>query len=106
VSIVREGRIAEHGTLARLRQFALTRIEAELDEIPDHLTDLPGVHAVQGEGTKVTLQVEPGHLGPVMRQLADLGIRSLVCQPPSLDELFLQHYRAQQHVVTVAGGES
>lgn len=31
-------------------------------------------------------------LDAVLQQLTDAGLRSLVCQPPTLEELFLRHY--------------
>jgi ABC-2 type transport system ATP-binding protein len=36
--------------------------------------------------------VDDEHLDAVATQLATLGLRSLVCTPPSLEQLFLQHY--------------
>ena len=32
------------------------------------------------------------HLDPTIRRLAELGVRSLVSHPPTLEELFLRHY--------------
>jgi ABC-2 type transport system ATP-binding protein len=37
-----------------------------------------------------------------MRHLSAAGLRSLVSQPPTLEELFLRHYQAEQ-VATPAG---
>jgi ABC-2 type transport system ATP-binding protein len=37
-----------------------------------------------------------------MRHLSAAGLRSLVGQPPTLEELFLRHYQADQ-VATPAG---
>ncbi|WP_194912070.1 ABC transporter ATP-binding protein [Catenulispora rubra] len=106
VSIIREGRIAEHGTLAELRRLTLTRIEAELDTVPELLAGMPGVHSAEIEGTKVVCHTEPSALGEVMRYLSDRGIKSLVCQPPTLDELFLRHYRSDGARIPVPGGAS
>jgi ABC-2 type transport system ATP-binding protein len=40
----------------------------------------------------VRLQVDTGHLDQVLRQLSAVGVRGLVSQPPTLEELFLRHY--------------
>ena len=37
--------------------------------------------------------VDAGSLGELIRVLGDTGVRSLVSQPPTLEELFLRHYR-------------
>jgi ABC-2 type transport system ATP-binding protein len=36
--------------------------------------------------------VDTAQLDAVMRQLSASGIKSLVAQPPTLEELFLRHY--------------
>jgi ABC-2 type transport system ATP-binding protein len=92
VSIIRNGRIVESGTLAELRHLTRTSITAELAAPPDGLLELPGVHDLEVEGTRVRLQVDPASLDGVLRQLTSVGVRSLVSQPPTLEELFLRHY--------------
>jgi ABC-2 type transport system ATP-binding protein len=37
--------------------------------------------------------VDTDQLNTVLRQLTSLGVRSLVSQPPTLEELFLRHYQ-------------
>jgi ABC-2 type transport system ATP-binding protein len=92
VSIVRAGRTVETGTLAELRHLTRTSITAELAAPPDGLAGLAGVHDLEVEGTRVRLQVDPASLDGVLRQLTSAGVRSLVSQPPTLEELFLRHY--------------
>ncbi len=36
--------------------------------------------------------VDTVHLDDAVRRLSELGIRSLVSHPPTLEELFLRHY--------------
>jgi ABC-2 type transport system ATP-binding protein len=92
VSIIRAGRIVESGTLAELRHLTRTSVTAELAAPPDGLPELPGVHDLQVDGTRVRLQVDPAGLDGVLRQLTTVGVRSLTSQPPTLEELFLRHY--------------
>jgi ABC-2 type transport system ATP-binding protein len=93
VSIVRAGRTVESGTLAELRHLTRTSIQAELAGPPDGLAGLAGVHELQLEGTRVRCQVDADHLDQVLRHLSAAGVRSLVSQPPTLEELFLRHYQ-------------
>ena len=44
------------------------------------------------EGTRATFEVDTDRLDAVLRHLTGIGIRSLVSQPPTLEELFLRHY--------------
>jgi ABC-2 type transport system ATP-binding protein len=92
VSIIRVGRIVESGTLAELRHLTRTSVTAELAAPPDGLLELPGVHDLKVEGTRVRLQVDTVSLDRVLRHLTSVGVRSLTSQPPTLEELVLRHY--------------
>jgi ABC-2 type transport system ATP-binding protein len=92
VSIIRAGRTVETGTLADLRHLTRTSITAELASPPDGLAALPGIHNLDVDGTRVRFQVDTAELDGVLRRLVATGVRSLVSQPPTLEELFLRHY--------------
>jgi ABC-2 type transport system ATP-binding protein len=93
ISIIRDGHIVESGTLAELRHLTRTTIIAELAETPSGLADLPGVHEVDIQGTRVQCDVDGDHIGEAMRLLSACGIGSLVSRPPTLAQLFLRHYQ-------------
>ncbi|SFR02169.1 ABC-2 type transport system ATP-binding protein [Lentzea waywayandensis] len=92
VTIIRQGRTAETGSLAELRHLTRTSITAELAQPPNGLKALPGVHEYHAEGTLLHCQADTDQLDGVLRQLSALGVRNLVCRPPTLEELFLRHY--------------
>jgi ABC-2 type transport system ATP-binding protein len=75
VSIIRDGRTVESGTLQELRHLTRTTIEAET---------LDGEHVVE--------RVEPGELQAVLERLVERGVKSLVSRPATLEEIFLRHY--------------
>ncbi|MET8053365.1 ABC transporter ATP-binding protein [Streptosporangium sp. NPDC005286] len=89
VSIIRDGRIVETGTLSELRHLTRTTITAELAGSPN---GLHGVHDLRIDGNRVTFQVTTGELDAALRQLTSLGVRTLTSQPPTLEELFMRHY--------------
>ncbi|GAA4067110.1 ABC transporter ATP-binding protein [Nonomuraea soli] len=89
VSIIRDGRVVETGTLAELRHLTRTTITAELIGAPNGLS---GVHGLKVDGNRVTFQVDSGDLDEALRQLSASGVRSLTSQPPTLEELFMRHY--------------
>ena len=92
VTIIRAGRAVESGSLADLRHLTRTSISAELTNPVSGLAELPGVHDLQVDGSRVRCQVEADRLDEVLRRLSSAGLRSLVSQPPTLEELFLRHY--------------
>ncbi|QKV75007.1 ABC transporter ATP-binding protein [Amycolatopsis sp. Hca4] len=98
VTIVRAGRTVESGTLAELRHLGRITIDASLAHVPANLGTLPGVHDLSSYGSHVHLSVDQTALDGVMRHLAEAGLRSLVSRPPTLEELFLRHYRHDEPV--------
>ena len=92
VTIIRRGRAVESGSLADLRHLTRTSIAAELASPAAGLDSLPGVHALDVEGNRVRCQVDTDKLDGLLRVLSAAGVRSLVSQPPTLEELFLRHY--------------
>jgi ABC-2 type transport system ATP-binding protein len=95
VSIIRQGRTVETGTLAELRHLTRTSIAADLAAAPNGLAKHPGVHDLQVNGTHVKFDVDTKELDAVLRQLTQVGVRSLTSQPPTLEELFLRHYETE-----------
>ncbi len=107
VTIIRAGRTVETGTLADLRHLTRTSIAAELAGPPEGLDTLPGVHDLLVVDTgpaadgppgarpcRVRCEVDADQLAELLRRLVAAGVRSLVSQPPTLEELFLRHYAA------------
>jgi ABC-2 type transport system ATP-binding protein len=97
LSIIRAGRVVETGTLAEMRHLTRTLVHADLERPAAGLDKLPGVHDLEvngTDGTRVSCQVDTAELGGFLRRLTDYGVRDLVSQPPTLEELFLRHYEA------------
>jgi ABC-2 type transport system ATP-binding protein len=92
VTIIRNGRTVESGTLTQLRHLTRNTVTAVTRDDPAPLARLTGVHDASVDGHRVTFLVDNEHLDAVTGELAALGLQSLVCAPPSLEQLFLQHY--------------
>jgi ABC-2 type transport system ATP-binding protein len=75
VSIIRNGRMVESGTLQELRHLTRITIEADTQD---------GEHVVE--------QVEPAQLQATLQKLVQRGVKSLTSRPPTLEEIFLRHY--------------
>jgi ABC-2 type transport system ATP-binding protein len=92
VTIIRAGRAVESGTLAELRHLTRTSIVAETDRPAVGLDELPGVHDLHADGTRLRFDVDTSRLDDVLRRLTAYGVRTLESRPPTLEELFLRHY--------------
>ena len=101
VTIIRQGKTVETGTLAEMRHLTRISVEAEL-AASVVLDGLPGVHELAATGTTVRCQVDRAALDEVVGRLHQAGIRSLTCRPPALEELFLRHYSPER---SATGGE-
>jgi len=93
VSIIRDGAVVESGTMAQLRHLARTAVSADLTTVPERLADLPGVHDVVVQGQRITASVEARGMAPLMAVLSAAGVTAMTSAPPTLEELFLRHYR-------------
>ena len=92
VTIIRNGRTVESGSLEELRHLTRSTVTAVTRGDPAPLRSLPGVHDLTVDGHRVSFLVDSGDLDAVTGALSTLGLESLVCAPPSLEQLFLQHY--------------
>lgn len=96
VTIIRSGRAVESGTLAELRHLTRTSIRADVVVLPSGLAELAGVHGLEAEEGRVSFSVDSDALEGALRLLVGAGVKSLVSQPPTLEELFMRHYQVEQ----------
>jgi ABC-2 type transport system ATP-binding protein len=95
VSIIRNGRNVETGTLTELRHLTRTSITVDLARPPTGLGELNGIHDLVVDGTRARFDVDNNDLDTALRHLTAFGVRSLTSQPPKLEELFLRHYESE-----------
>ena len=92
VTIIREGRTVQTGTLAEMRHLTRTSITVATSRPIVGLETIVGVHDVASDDGHVRFDVDAPALDESIRHLSSFGITSLVSQPPTLEELFLRHY--------------
>jgi ABC-2 type transport system ATP-binding protein len=92
VTIIRSGRAIESGSLADLRHLARTSIQADLMSPPSGLNSLPGVFDLNIDGTGLRCEVDNDNLNDLITLLTKIGLKSLISQPPTLENLFLHYY--------------
>ncbi len=95
VAILRRGELLEIGTLAELRHLSALSVTAAFDGAPPDVAGVPGVSAAEVEDHRLRCQVT-GSIEPLLKVLAAAGVRELLSTKPSLEELFLSHYGADE----------
>jgi len=96
ITIIRAGRTVESGTLESMRHLSRTSIKAEMIGDPGDIGRMAGVEDVVVDGHTISAQVDGASLGEVIKTLGNAGVRSLVSQPPTLEDLFLRHYGVEE----------
>ncbi|MDZ5782669.1 ABC transporter ATP-binding protein [Marinococcus luteus] len=95
VSIIKEGKIIESGTLEELRHLTRISITAETKQTVASLAERSDVHQWKADESKVHFYVDAKGLAPVMQELAAAEVVSLESRPPTLEEIFLRHYESK-----------
>lgn len=90
VSIIRTGRLVESGSLSQMRHLSRTQLIVTLQ---DMAPDLPGMHDVQRDGHVLKAAVDAPSIPDIMGSLVSYGIEAIEVRTPTLEEMFLQHYR-------------
>ena len=94
IGILRAGVLVEMGTLAEMRHLSALTVEATFEgEVPD-ISRVPGVSLVEVRGRTLRCQIR-GSIEPLLAVFATSKVRELLSREPSLEELFLSHYGAQ-----------
>ncbi len=95
VAILRAGKLAEIGTLADMRHLSALTVEATFDHEPPHVANLKGVSNVKVTGHQLVCQVQ-GSIDALLSALAAAHPKTLLSREPSLEELFLSLYGAEE----------
>jgi ABC-2 type transport system ATP-binding protein len=105
IGILRAGRLIDEGTMTQLRHLSARTVEItfsspHVDVEP--LRHLDGVEVARANERHLMLEVR-GDMGPLLSTLATLPVTTLDSREPSLEEIFLIHYRAADAGLVTAG---
>jgi ABC-2 type transport system ATP-binding protein len=92
VGIIREGEVVQTGTLDELRHLTRYAMTVTTEQTVEGLDKLNGVYDVVKESYGLHFYVDVASMGAVIAHLNGFGIKKLESVPPSLEELFMQHY--------------
>lgn len=100
ITIIKEGATVESGSLADLRHLTRTRVSAVLTKDAAGLKSVEGIHDIHFEGNHVTFSLDNNKLPNVLERIAALDPVGLTLNPPSLEDLFLSHYKSGDEKVS------
>ncbi len=92
VGILRGGRLVDQGTLAQLRHLRAQTVDVTFAGPAPKLPTLRGVHMHTTAPNALRFEVTGG-VGPVIAVLAGHPVATLTSREPSLEEIFVRHYR-------------
>ena len=92
VSIIRDGRIVESGTLEQLRRHTRSTVHAVLRRPPADAAAFHEIRHARLDGARLTGSVDAGRIDPALAELGRYGLVDLTVTPPSLEDLFLRRY--------------
>ncbi len=95
VSIIREGQIIESGDLKKLRHLTRTRMEVETKRQLEGFDRVKGVHDLYVKDKTVYFQVDSEEINNVIKFISPFEILRLESAPPTLEDLFMRHYRGE-----------
>lgn len=100
VTIIKEGVTVESGTLAELRHLTRTHVSVILKKDASALRTFKGIHDFQAEGQHISFSLDNEVMPAVLEQIAVLDPIGLTVNPPSLEDLFLSHYKSVDGTVS------
>jgi ABC-2 type transport system ATP-binding protein len=95
LAILRSGVLAEVGTLAEMRHLSALTVEASFPGNPPKVDHIKGVSNVHITGQHISCQVR-GSIDELLSVMAAAHPRTLLSREPSLEELFLSLYGADE----------
>jgi len=92
VGIIRGGELVQVGTLDEMRRLTRYAMTVDTTKPIEGLDELPGVYNIRIEPHGTSFHVDLEEMGAVVNHFSKFGIKRLDSSPPTLEELFMQHY--------------
>jgi ABC-2 type transport system ATP-binding protein len=92
VSIIREGKIIETGTLSEMKHLTRMQVIVKTQKKLKGLHESPYIHDYRETSKGTSFSINSEYIGDIVAYLTPFGITDLQCLPPTLEELFMSHY--------------
>lgn len=105
ISIIREGKIIETGTLSDMRHLTRTNLTIQTKQPMPELKKINGVYNLVERNGEISFQVNSEDMDQIIRYVSSYGVIKLESAPPTLEDLFLSHYHTTEEVSTTGGSQ-
>jgi len=95
VGIIREGEVVQVGTLDELRHLTRYVMTVATERTVEGLDKIDGVFDITNDPSGLRFHVDTLKMGEVINHINQFGVKKLESTPPSLEELFMQHYKKE-----------
>lgn len=96
LSIIRQGKIIETGTMEELRHLTRTNVVLQTAKPIESLDQMAGIYDLEIAENEVRFQVDSEQIGAVISYVSNFNILSLQSTPPTLEDLFIHHYHDER----------
>lgn len=93
VSIIRKGKIIDSGTLSDLRHLMRNRVVVQTQKEIPNLSKLTGVHDMTTKNGINTFNADGNEMGNIMNEISKYNIVKIEATPPTLEDMFMSHYK-------------
>jgi ABC-2 type transport system ATP-binding protein len=95
VGIIRDGEVVQVGTLDELRHLTRYAVSVATENPVEGLAAVDGVHDIVQDPHGLRFYADTSKMGHIINHINRFGITRLESVPPSLEELFMQHYKKE-----------
>lgn len=93
VVIIRQGEIVETGSLEELRHLARSTVTLTTEGDVSEMATVNGVHDFKQKDNEATFSADNELLNGVLLKASELGVKKFESVPPTLEDLFMRHYK-------------
>ncbi len=93
IVIIRQGEIVESGSLEEMRHLTRPTITLVTEQDVSQMAKANGVHNFQQNGNQAVFSAENKYLNDILFQASKLGVKKFESTPPTLEDLFMRHYK-------------
>nr|WP_284247054.1 ABC transporter ATP-binding protein [Tetragenococcus halophilus] len=93
IVIIRQGEIVESGSLEEMRHLTRPTITLVTEQDVSQIAKVNGVHNFQQNDNQAVFSAENKYLNDILSQASKLGVKKFESTPPTLEDLFMRHYK-------------
>ncbi len=93
LSIIRQGKIIETGTLEELRHLTRNTMIVKTERPIVDIDKQQGLYNLEKREDTLYFQVDTARLDDLIKHISPYGIIKLESSPPTLEDLFMRHYK-------------